>query len=66
MKDKWNEMSYNRFPSFHLSFQRNTYEQWCDHIDDIEDVVAELEEREDSAWIRKANSCIFIGHGLLL
>ena len=44
MKDKWNEMSYNRFPSFHLSFQRNTYEQWCDHIDDIEDVVVSTNE----------------------
>ena len=59
-------MSYNRFPSFQSNCQRNAYEQWCEYIDDIEDVVAELEEREDSAWVRKANSCIFIGHSLLL
>ena len=59
-------MSYNRFPSFQSNCQRNAYEQWCEYIDDIEDVVEELEEGENSAWVREANSCVFIRYGLLL
>jgi hypothetical protein len=59
-------MSYNRFPSFQSNCQRNAYEQWCEYIDDIEDVVEELEERESSAWVREANPCVFIRYGLLL
>jgi hypothetical protein len=66
MSDRWNEMSYNKFPSSQSSFDRNSYEQWYDYIDDIDEVIAEQEEREYSAWVRKANTCVFIGHGLLL
>jgi hypothetical protein len=66
MQNRWNEMSYNRFPSFRSRCQRSVYEQWCEYIDDIEDVVEESEEREDSAWFREANSCIFVRYGLLL
>ena len=66
MSDRWNEMSYNKFPSSQSSFDRNSYEQWYDYIDDIDEVIAEQEEREYSAWVRKANTCVFIGHSLLL
>jgi hypothetical protein len=66
MLDRWNEMSYNKFPSSQSSFQRSNYEQWCDYIDDINEVIAEQEEREYSAWIRKADTSVFVGYGLLL
>ena len=66
MKDRWNELSYNKFPSFQSNFQRSAYEQWYDNLDNIEEIIFELEERKDSAWIREANTCVFIGHSLLL
>ena len=66
MKNRWSELSYNKFPSFQTNFQRSAYEQWYDNLDDVESLIFELEEREDSAWIRKANTCVFIGHSLLL
>lgn len=66
MQDKWDGMSYNKFPSFQTSFERSAYEQWDDHVDDIDDIILEYEEREDSAWVRKTNTCIFFGYGLFL
>lgn len=66
MQNRWSELSYNKFPSFQTNFQRSAYEQWYDNLDDVESLIFELEEREDSAWIRKANTRVFIGHSLLL
>ena len=40
--------------------------RWSELSDDVESLIFELEEREDSAWIREANTCVFIGHSLLL
>jgi hypothetical protein len=31
--DKWNEMSYNQFPSFDVSSQRYIYESWYEYLD---------------------------------
>ena len=66
MQNRWSELSYNKFPSFQTNFQRSAYEQWYDNLDDVESLIFELEEREDSAWIREANTRVFIGHSLLL
>ena len=66
MKNRWSELSYNKFPSLQTNFQRSAYEHWYVNLDDVESLIFELEEREDSAWIRKANTCVFIGHSLLL
>ena len=66
MQDRWIGISYYQFPSFQSSFQRDTYEQWYDYLDDIEDVVEEQEGEEDCAWIREANTCLFTRYSLLL
>ena len=66
MKDGWNEMSYNKFPSFYSNHQRAVYEQWCKYIDNIENVNLESGKVEHNAWLGKANSCIYTRYCLFL
>lgn len=48
MLDKWTEMSYNQFPLFELSFQRYTYESWCDYFDgDTTYIIEDYDMGED-------------------
>lgn len=53
MKEKWDEMSYNRFPTFTSQFQRTNYEEQQKCFDIYEEIFDETEEQEDTeclAW----------------
>ena len=51
MLDKWIGMSYYKFPSFDLSFERVAYESWNEFYNEDELYVDYIQdEGEDECW----------------